>query len=70
MNMVQCELKKGNKRQVAWIEERGAKVGNNVELKTDNHEIWEVVSTGSKMKKEDLDKINKFHRTHREGSDI
>lgn len=39
----QCEMKRGDARTVGWIEERGAKVGSRVELKSADGEFWEVV---------------------------
>jgi hypothetical protein len=42
-NFKQCKFRRGDAYTVAWIEERGAKVGANVELKTADGEFWEVV---------------------------
>ena len=43
-NYVQCRLQDANDRQqVAWIEERGAKIGHRVTLKEDDT-TWEVIS--------------------------
>ena len=41
----QCVLKSENRRLVAWIEERGAKVGYSVTLKdsSDPKLFWEVI---------------------------
>lgn len=38
----QCRFRKAGEETVAWIEERGAKVGALVELKTADGEKWEV----------------------------
>jgi hypothetical protein len=38
----QCHLRQGDKEQVAWIEERGAKLTAKVEL-LPSKELWEVV---------------------------
>lgn len=38
----QCRLRHGDAETVAWIEERGAKVGKRVELKTADGEMWDV----------------------------
>jgi hypothetical protein len=43
----QCRMKRGDAYTVAWIEERGAKVGKRVELKTGDGEIWEVITVYS-----------------------
>ncbi len=38
----QCLLRQGDTRTVAWIEERGARLGARVELK-DEEGLWQVV---------------------------
>jgi hypothetical protein len=38
----QCELSREGHTTVAWIEERGAKVGASVELKSADGEFWRV----------------------------
>jgi hypothetical protein len=38
----QCRFQRGSKT-IAWIEERGAKVGASVELKTADGERWNVI---------------------------
>lgn len=43
----QCRFRKGPAETVAWIEERGARVGALVELKTADGEQWEVVEVYS-----------------------
>ena len=39
----QCLLEQGNARSVAWIEERGARVGARVEIKGE-HGLWDVAA--------------------------
>jgi hypothetical protein len=39
----QCKMRRGNAETVAWIEERGAKVGAEVELTTADGECCKVV---------------------------
>jgi hypothetical protein len=39
----QCRFKRGESETIAWIEERGAKVGASVELKTADGECWDVI---------------------------
>jgi hypothetical protein len=39
----QCRFKRGESETIAWIEERGAKVGASVELKTADGERWNVI---------------------------
>lgn len=40
--MFQCRLRRGNAEQVAWIEARGANVGNSVELSSGDGFFWRV----------------------------
>lgn len=40
----QCELSRGEGRQVAFIEQRGAKVGNHVEILDGSNSFWKVES--------------------------
>jgi len=43
----QCNFKKGNTYQTAFIEDsKELKVGSVVELKSDNRQKWEVISVG------------------------
>lgn len=42
MKYKQCLLSKGQSSTVAWIEERGAKEGYEVELKTADGDFWRV----------------------------
>lgn len=45
MRYRQCRFRRGPERTVAWIEERGAKVGMRVDLLTlDENGAWEVES--------------------------
>ena len=39
----QCRLRRAESETIGWIEERGAKVGASVELKTADGERWDVV---------------------------
>ena len=39
----QCRFRRGDPETIAWIEERGAKVGASVELKTAYGERWNVI---------------------------
>ena len=41
-----CNLANGNKRTCGYIEARGAKVGNRVELVDLDGEFWEVLTVG------------------------
>ena len=41
MLYVQCKFRRGSERTVAWIEQRGAKVGARIELLTLD-DAWEV----------------------------
>lgn len=38
----QCRMQRDGSETVGWIEERGAKVGAEVELKTADEEFWRV----------------------------
>jgi len=38
----QCRLQRGNSETVGWIEDRGAKVGASVELKSADGNFWRV----------------------------
>jgi len=42
MKYYQCELSRGPAKTVGWIEERGAKVGHEVELLTADGQFWRV----------------------------
>ena len=39
----QCRMRHGSSETVGWIEERGAKVGARVELKSADSAFWDVV---------------------------
>lgn len=39
----QCRMRQGTAETVAWIEERGAKVGASVELKSADGKFWDVI---------------------------
>ena len=73
MKYLQCQLMKGNTRQVAWIPEHGAKKGAILELKLgegDRDPGWEVVEVGaSKEAAEVQERARDFTRT-RKASDI
>lgn len=45
----QCVLRHGNLTTVAWIEERGSKVGQHVKLKDseDPKQVWEVLAVSA-----------------------
>lgn len=66
----QCKFQKGNKFQTAWIEERGAKEGAWVELKSDNHEKWQVVEVGGRQTAEMVQELSSDYKTQRRASDI
>jgi hypothetical protein len=66
----QCKFKKDNAYQTAWIEERGAKVGSLVELKSDNHEKWEVVEVGGRQTAEMVQELASDYKSQRKASDI
>ncbi len=66
----QCKFKKGDTYQTAWIEERGAKVGSLVELKSDNHEKWEVVFVGGRQTAEMVQELASDYKSQRKASDI
>jgi hypothetical protein len=39
----QCKFRRGDAETIAWIEERGAKVGAEVELLSADGQFWRVV---------------------------
>jgi len=43
----QCRFRRGDPETIAWIEERGAKIGALVELKTADGERWDVIRQAS-----------------------
>jgi hypothetical protein len=47
MRYFQCRFRRGSERTVAWIEERGAKVGARVQLTSlDDGAAWDVETVG------------------------
>ena len=67
----QCKFSKGSTVQHAWIEERGAKVGSMVELKSDNHEKWKVESVGvGRLSEAYVRELERDHMDQRKASDI
>ncbi len=70
MTYQQCKLKQNNATIVSWIESRGAKIGNKVEL-LEEEGLWDVISVGRwKLSKEALNLQESYHRSHRKGTDI
>lgn len=65
----QCRLEQGTARQVAWIEDRGAKLDAQVELK-DGSGRWKVASVGPSVSHKQAIAMRDAHRTQREASDI
>lgn len=43
MKYYQCKFRRGSAETVGWIEERGATVGNQVELLTADGQFWDVI---------------------------
>jgi hypothetical protein len=71
--MFQCDLSHGTTHQRAYIEERGAKIGNRIKLKdSDDPSIyWTVDSVASKgIDKDYLETLKVAYRKQREASDI
>ena len=69
----QCTLRSGNTETVAWIEERGAKVGYSVTLEDseDPARWWEVVLTGSnRIAKDEVYARERDYLNQRKASDI
>jgi hypothetical protein len=52
----------GDKRTVGYIEERGAKVGKQVELVDVDGEFWDVLSVGYSMSKEAFQRQNRTYK--------
>lgn len=65
----QCKLARGAKQQVAWIPTHGAKVGNEVELKTDG-QFWLVIDTYDTLPAESIKENERNYTRHREATDI
>lgn len=72
MQYVQAEIKKDNLTEVAWLEDKNLKVGNVVELKTDNgyDPGWVVTNLYSRMNREDMLRQRDAHKNHRKATDI
>ncbi len=73
MRFFHVELQKGTTHQVAWIAERGARVGAVVELLDDeeNGKGWTVISVGDKsIGREEAISLRDAWRTQRDASDI
>ena len=64
INYHQCNLQQGNTNTVGWIEERGAKIGMNVEI-DELGGFWTVTSVGetTKTKEEVKDAENRARRS-------
>ncbi len=68
MKYVQCELKKGNRKQTAWIPARFAKLGTYLKLK--DNDGWCVVLVGTELDETlVLDKERDYTR-QRKASDL
>lgn len=64
MRYFQCRFRRGSERTVAWIEERGAKVGARVQLTSlDDGAAWDVETVGKpgleKAALTDLQRLNR-----------
>jgi hypothetical protein len=68
MKYVQCELKQGDKVQVAWIEERGASVGKNVEIKDDSGR-WDVTAVYNSIDSKSLQEFQSNSRNFKKKTD-
>ena len=51
-----CQLANGDKRTAGYIEARGAKVGNRVEMIDLDGEYWDVLTVGDAVTKEHVRK--------------
>ena len=69
--MYQCLLIRGQEKMTSWIEARGAKVGNYVEIK-ETHQFWKVdtVYQPPRMAKDVKETERKAHKGTRSFSDI
>jgi len=66
----QCRLRlPDGAEQVAWIDVRGAKVGNQVEIKEDGL-FWTVVAVHDVMEDEAIQRNERQYKDHRKGTDI
>jgi hypothetical protein len=68
--MTQCLLQRDNAFQTAWIEQRGAIEGAEVELKTENGEFWRVARVYDTVPASVVYEVQKAERTHRKATDI
>lgn len=68
----QCKFKRGDTFQTAWVENKpGLREGVFVEIKSDNHELWEVVELGSALQPaERVQELASDHKNQRKASDI
>lgn len=74
MNYVQCQLRKGNKIDVSWIEEKFAVVGKQIKRKNESTDSWDdgwiVDKTFGKVNEEHVKKMRDLYKHHRKGTDI
>jgi hypothetical protein len=68
--MTQCLLRRGDMLQTAWIEQRGAIVGAEVELKTENGEFWRVERVYDTVPVSVVYTVQKNERDHRSATDV
>jgi hypothetical protein len=66
----QCLLGRGTERQTAWIEKRGAGLGNSVELKTEEGTFWTVLAVYDTIDAAELKEHQTAARSHRKATDI
>lgn len=69
----QCTLRAQNTEQVAWIEERGARVGFRVTLKDteDPQQLWTVMTVSNhRLSKEDVNRNEHRHTSWHQQVDI
>lgn len=70
MTYTWCQLKNGNKRTCGYIETRGAKVGNRVEMIDMDREFWEVINVGIEVSKELVRSNERMFKKWRSVTDI
>lgn len=58
-----CNLQNGAKRTVGYIDERGAKVGNEVEMIDLDGEFWTVTSVGASASKDEVNNNRQKSKT-------
>jgi hypothetical protein len=71
--MVQCRFRKGLREQTAWIDEKGAKIGMLVELKTEkegDQEDWQVIGVGTRKDEAYVRERERDYKKTRDASDI